>query len=373
MTKSISTTKTRPNKSLNSIISRRERLLQRLSQRIDQFTSNMLHITGTANVICEGIRNQLGFDFATIQLIDFEGQFIQTVYGSGFGDEWYKISKHTLDGNPKFWDIQAHIALARPPQLEVITGWDPRFDEFIFKKYEHHHYTRAWVPLILLRDTKGHLIEARPEQFGFKPRVSGRSRRVIELTPNASLIATPRAFEVIGTLEAGFDNAGRTHGRNIPDDLARRLFEQACRSAADLYQATLWYVLERVTDSIKQITRANCASVHFPLDTQRDRFSYNVWLGPWSAREWERRRGGLGDQAIKAEKPKFLRYGKKSSKTFSPAVYAAGLKAYAAFPLIFRGWRRPLNQSTQDWYTQAAPFACSSAAMCSTATVTAGS
>src|SRR5688500_4688136 len=32
-----------------------------------------------------------------------------------------------------------------------------------------------------------------------------------------------------------------------------------------------------------------------------------------------------------------------------------------------------LNQSTQDWYTQAAPFACSSAAMCSTATVTAGS
>jgi CheY-like chemotaxis protein len=32
-----------------------------------------------------------------------------------------------------------------------------------------------------------------------------------------------------------------------------------------------------------------------------------------------------------------------------------------------------LNRSTRDWYTQAATLACSSAAMCSTAAVTAGS
>jgi hypothetical protein len=35
--------------------------------------------------------------------------------------------------------------------------------------------------------------------------------------------------------------------------------------------------------------------------------------------------------------------------------------------------RRRLNQSTRDWYTQAATFASSSAAMFSTAAVTAGS
>ena len=106
---------------------------------------------------------------------------------------------------------------------------------------------------------------------------------------------------------------------------------------------TLLYVLELVTDSVKQFTRANCASLHFPLDTQRDRFSYNVWLGPWSARELQRRRGEVGERAMKAEKPRFIHYGKTASKKFNPAVYAAGIKTYAAFPLIFRGRQRPLE------------------------------
>jgi len=343
MNKSFSPARTGHKKTQSVIVSRRERLLQRLSHRIEQFTSELLHITEIAKTICEGTRNQLGFDFAAVQLIDFEEQVIQTVYGSGFDGEWYKIAKHSLEGDPKFLDIQADIALARPPRLEVITGWDSRFDEFIFKKCGHRHYTRAFVPLIVVRDTKGHLIDACPEQFGFEPRASNRSRRVIELTPNAPLMASTRSFEVIGTLEAGFDNSGRTRGRDIPDDLARRLFERACQSAADLYQATLLPVLELVTDSVKQITRAYCASLHFPLDTQRDRCAYNVWLGPLSVRGLQRRREGLGEQAIKAEKPRSITYGKRASKKFNPAVYAAGIKAYAAFPLIFRGRQWPLD------------------------------
>ena len=174
MTNSFSTARTRPEKTQRTIASRRESLLQKLSQKIEHFTSELLHSNEIAKTLCEDTRDQLGFDFVAIQLIDFEEQVIQTVYGSGFSDEWYKNSKHALEGNPKFWDIQADIALAYPLRLEVITGWDSRFDEFIFKKYRHHHYTRAFVPLIVVRDdTKGHLIEARPDQFGFEPIVRG--------------------------------------------------------------------------------------------------------------------------------------------------------------------------------------------------------
>jgi GAF domain-containing protein len=343
MTQSLSTARTRLNKSQSPIFSRRERLLQRLSQRIERFTSKLLYITKIAKDICNEVRTQLEFDLAAIQLIDFEEQVIQTINGSGLSGEWHKIAKHSLEGAPKFWDIQADIALACPPRLEVITGWDPRFDEFIYKESGHSHYTRAWVPLIVVRDTKGHLIEARPEQFSFEPIACGQSRRVIELAPRAPFMATKRSFEVIGTLEAGFDNSGYTHGRDISDDLARRLFERACQSAAILYQATLFHVLELVTESVKQITHADCATSHFPLSTYRHRFAYNVWLGPPHARELTPRKGGLGELAIKAEKPRSVLYERTTSKRFNPAVYTAGIKAYAAFPLMFRGRLRPLD------------------------------
>jgi GAF domain-containing protein len=64
-----------------------------------------------------------------------------------------------------------------------------------------------------------------------------------------------------------------------------------------------------------------------------------------------RRRGGLGEQAIEAGKPIFIHYGKRTSKKFNPAVYDAGIKSYAAFPLIFRGRKLPLeitNLSSQS-------------------------
>src|SRR4051812_2373909 len=272
MTKHFSIPRASPNKAQIPIVSKRERLLQKLSQKIDQFTSKLLYINKISKDICNNIKNQLGFDFVAIQLIDFEEQVIQTMYGTGFKGEWHRIAKHSLEGDSKFWDIQADIALARPPRLEVITGWDRRFDEFIYREFGHRHYTRAFVPLIVIRDTTGHLTEACPEQFGFAPRARGQNR-IIELAPQTALMDIKRSYEVIGTLEAGFDNSGRIHGRDIPDDLTRKLFERACQCAVTLYQASLLHVLELVTDSVKQITHADCASLHFPLSTQRDRFA----------------------------------------------------------------------------------------------------
>jgi hypothetical protein len=49
------------------------------------------------------------------------------------------------------------------------------------------------------------------------------------------------------------------------------------------------------------------------------------------------------------------------------------LRGGSPVPVGVRGLVTILNRSTRDWYTQAAAFVCSSAAMFSTAAVTAGS
>ena len=196
------------------------------------------------------------------------------------------------------------------------------------------------MPLIVVRNHTGHLVQADPTQFNFEKIANGESR-VIELSPNIPLISAKRSFEIIGTLEAGFDNSSITHPRFIPDELARELFENACHFSESLCKATLLHVLELVTDSVRQITRADCASLHFPLDVNTQHFAYNVWLGPPFSRELQPRKGGLGEEAIKSGEPKAILYGKKTCKKFNKAVHSAGINSYAAFPLIFRGQQRP--------------------------------
>jgi GAF domain-containing protein len=315
-------------------VSARERSLYRLSKAIEDFTPRFLHIDEMAKAICDDITTQLKFDFAAVQLVDFEERSIQTVYGSygsGLGGQWHKIAKHSLEVDSNFLDIQADIALACPPTIEIITGWDRRFDDFIYTEFGHHHFTRVWVPLIMIRNTDGHLVETKPDEFDFQHTVSGQ-RSVITLSPKGP--ATDQSWEIIGTLEAGFDNSSPP-ARHISHDLARQLFGNACHSTPRLYHATLLYVLELVTACIKHVTHADCASLHFPLGRHGRRSTFQVWLGPTYSRAIQPRGDGLGHDAIRAQRSKTIIYGRKTAKHFNPRVHDAGINSYTAFPLIF--------------------------------------
>jgi GAF domain-containing protein len=311
----------------------RERLILARAREIEDATAGLHQLDDRAQRACEEIKRALNYHFVAVQLIDLGEQIIQTVYGSGIGGDWYKIARHPLQGDPKFLDIQAHVALADPPAVEIIEGWDDRFDRFIYEKFGHEHFVRAFVPLIVRRDSRnGAVGEADPGEFRWE-REGGARRSAIRLTPKSNRGGPLRPYDIIGTVEAGFDNSGsaKRRARGISQANAQRLFDHACKHAFALYRATLLHVLEVITRSALDVAHADCAHLRFPFDRRQKRDPYPVWAGqpvPLGAR------GGLEDQAIKKTEPASAS-GELLAQV-NPEAYAAGIRSLAAYPLIIR-------------------------------------
>ena len=136
------------------------------------------------------------FDFAALQVIRPGEQVIETVRGVqvirpgervietlrgvGRAAEWEGRAKHYLEQRRKLRDIQADIAMSKPPRIEIITRKDPRFDRWIFKTFKHEKFVRAFIPLILARDADGKVLEgdALDEWLGMWE--TGDSREVVQ-------------------------------------------------------------------------------------------------------------------------------------------------------------------------------------------------
>lgn len=97
----------------------------------------------------------LGYDFATISLVDESKQIIHTVRGRHVDDEWIASAAHSLDSE----DIQAHIV--RTGQTEILQGWDKRFDRTIWERFGHEKMVRIFMPLTVVDATTGE-----PKQIG---------------------------------------------------------------------------------------------------------------------------------------------------------------------------------------------------------------
>ena len=116
-------------------------------QKIQKATVKLAKQDETLQEICNEIKNsesQKGCDFVAIQLIQRD----QNVIGIVSGTNWSGIAKHYLDVDPKLRDIQADIV--KTGQMEIIAGWDARFDEWIYKKYEHFRLARIFMPIIIV-------------------------------------------------------------------------------------------------------------------------------------------------------------------------------------------------------------------------------
>jgi signal transduction histidine kinase len=314
------------------VVADRERLILNRAHAIEHAMSELHQLYERAKQVCEEIKKELGYDFVAVQLVDLGEQTIQTMHGSGLSGDWYKIAKHSLEGDSKFLDIQAYVALATPPVMEIITGWDERFDRFIYKKFGHENYVRAFVPLIVRRhDQNGSLIEADPRQFRFEAAGADRPTATL-IIPQFEQVGVIPPYEVIGTIEAGFDNSRLylDEVRTFSQESAQILFQAACKHGYALYKSTLRHVLEVITRSALGVARADYANMHFPLDPHRN--TYNVWAGPTLSRSVKPRPGGLAEKAIAAARPFFL--SGKSLAEFNPEAYSVGIHAMAAYPLV---------------------------------------
>jgi signal transduction histidine kinase len=86
----------------------------------------------------------LGFDFATVSLVDDDRGVIRSIYASpNIAPEWIKMASHPITSQ----DIQADVV--RHHKIEILRGWDARFDKRIWRKFRHADMLRAWLPLVV--------------------------------------------------------------------------------------------------------------------------------------------------------------------------------------------------------------------------------
>lgn len=112
-----------------------------LLDQIDDEEVHSLRLDQVIDAALETLCSKLGFSFATISLVNEDEQEIETVRGRNVPEGWVADAHHLLDSH----DIQADVL--RTGKVEIITGYDPRFDAEIWSRYNHIDLVRAWAPL----------------------------------------------------------------------------------------------------------------------------------------------------------------------------------------------------------------------------------
>ncbi len=100
-----------------------------------------LDFTQVLDRILHGVVDTLGFEFATISLVDEERQIIRAARGLNVSQAWLDMAVHALDSD----DIQACIV--RDRRVEILVGPDSRFDQRIWRRFQHRNMTRLFLPI----------------------------------------------------------------------------------------------------------------------------------------------------------------------------------------------------------------------------------
>jgi signal transduction histidine kinase len=112
-----------------------------LQVTVDDGGVHSLQLDDVIDSALETLCRVLGFSLATISIVDEDQQEIRTVRGKNVPEGWVSVARHRLDSR----DIQADVL--RSGKVEIIKGWDPRFDQEIWTTYHHADLIRVWVPL----------------------------------------------------------------------------------------------------------------------------------------------------------------------------------------------------------------------------------
>ncbi|MEE9396119.1 MAG: GAF domain-containing protein [Methylococcales bacterium] len=304
--------------------------------------------------VCREIMD-LGFRFAAIQLISQKDRIIETVYvkGAPIESDWSGVAKHSLDSEPAIRDIQADIALEDPPLVKIVTGWCEKFDRWIYDEFNHHAYTRVWVPIIVVRDDKGNVVNDWFNSWDGKVVSEGkvydpnedRSGYITRIKMSLPTVNPRQKVEIIGTIEAGY-YASEADEQDLSEwikcDQGIVLAKRAARFALDIHETMLPCVLETIADRAWEIIHADSASLHFLYNQEREKFSYEVCMGELSKEfleEHQPRSNGLGQTAIREGRVKFVPdtaqgHAENALQEMNQPVWDVGVRAMAAVPLL---------------------------------------
>ena len=93
-----------------------------------------------------------------VQLVRAAEKIIETVYGSGRA----RVDRPRRHSPPRRQegearDIQTDVFLSH--RIEVIAGWDRRFDHWVYTEFNHKDLVRVVAPIFVARDGTGRVVE----------------------------------------------------------------------------------------------------------------------------------------------------------------------------------------------------------------------
>jgi GAF domain-containing protein len=321
-----------------------ERQILEAENRIAKAISSLFDLEETLHDVCYEVKKELGFDFVGISLVLLAQNVIEAVYGTGIAEDWANRARHYLENEEELRDIQADIV--KTARTEVISGWDNRFDKWIYETFKHEKINRIYTPILLVRDGSGKVLDEWFQDFdwneNFKPRQGSNEERNIVIDIN--IPPELGSYKVIGTIEAGYQNGSTA----ISYEKAVELAKLAARHALNIRKTRLRCVLELIAENARQILNADIVTLHFLLDSHQDCYIYQVRSGTINNCVPETfparlNKQGIGWQSIKEGCPKFI---KSNNNSFNPAAFKEGVKSYAAFPLIIdRNKQRVIHQT----------------------------
>jgi signal transduction histidine kinase len=160
-------------------------------QTISQQVTLSLDLNDVLDNILHGVVDILGFEFATISLVDDDRRLIRCVRGLNVPDKWVEMAVHPLDSR----DIQAHVV--RTGQIEVLAGWDDRFDRAIWEEFQHRDMIRVWVPIVIADPATRQERVIGTIEAGYRRMtradISGDQLRMLEALKNQASIAIAHA------------------------------------------------------------------------------------------------------------------------------------------------------------------------------------
>jgi signal transduction histidine kinase/CheY-like chemotaxis protein len=322
------------------------RLFLKPLDQIEKSTSGLYIIEETLKNISEDIKDRMCSDYVAVQLVNPEEIMIETVYGTDIAGNWVGRAKHRLDSTPKFRDIQADLVLARPPRVEIISGWDNRFDEWIYKEYNHKELTRVFIPIIVIRNDKWETLDNWSKYVDFEESdekersdtTEGRYASIKIHIPEYLPDNTITMLDIIGTIEVGYIDPEKI----IETQEIIELIHYISKKTINIRQTQLTYVLEVVAEHARKILDAGSASLHFLNKSSSGKYVYEVSVGEINKKfldKYPPRSEGLGKYAIETGEAKFIPdpsqgHDEDELKKTNFPIWQQGIRSKIAFPLI---------------------------------------
>lgn len=317
-----------------------QRLLEPAAE-VEDLITKLYSLDNELEYIANELQTAEGYHYVTIQLIREDEQTIETVCGTDKAKAWTGIAKHLIEEDHEPFNIKHDIQVdvIKTQHIEVIGGFDDRFDKWIYESFNHANLVRAWIPMLYAIDVQGKLVEDWMGHCHWQLQSEKKDDRDWNQSyalDNSSIAQNGWSLHVIGVIEVAYA---------LPDKLidyneVLRLASRVKKASIQVYKHTLPYLFARISEVACDLVGANASSFHyFPhsVDSDVGKMTYKGEIGHLfqeKKQSWYR----LGEQAIR-EKTALFFPNKMQKQNLDdlisnhPKLYKAGIHFFAAFPL----------------------------------------